>query len=193
MAEAEPAPQHQEEPAKTPEVPSEAEADPVVKQEPVQSFEETAPEVAALKADADRRIDEAPAEDYSDSDKQKVSEALKLAKRLTRIATLQFGAGSTKLGNRERTRFKNALLTPEAETILSDPQAVFFTIGYADATGTSQLNRQISKERATGVESLLKTFKVPNKCYSVGIGTTTLLSADLKSKNRAVEVWVVLP
>ena len=167
--------------------------DPVVRQEPIQSFPENAPEVASLKADADRRIEEAPTTDYSDGDKAKVREAIRVAKRLTRVATLQFGAASARLGNNERNRFKAALQTQEMENLLLDPQAVFFSIGYADASGTSEINRQISQKRAAGVESVLKSFKVTHKCYSVGIGTTTLISAEKQSKNRAVEVWVVLP
>ncbi len=176
-----------------PAAPAAADPDPMVKQEPIQSFPENAPEVASLKADADRRIDEAPTTDYSDGDKTKVREAIRVAKRLTRVATLQFGAASARLGNNERNRFKAALQTQEMENLLLDPQAVFFTIGYADASGTSEINRQISQKRAAGVESVLKSFKVTHKCYSVGIGTTTLISAEKQSKNRAVEVWVVLP
>ena len=40
---------------------------------------------------------------------------------------------------------------------------------------------------------VLKSFKVTNSSYAVGIGATTLLSAEKQSKNRAAEVWLVLP
>ncbi len=167
--------------------------DPVVPAEPVKTFAEDAPEVTALKSEADRRIDEAPADLYSDADKQRVREAIRKAKRLTRVATLQFGLGSANLGGNEKSRLKKALLTPEAEALLSDPEAVFFLLGFADNTGDTDVNRKISQNRATGVASVLKGFKVPNTSYSVGIGSSSLVSAKEQAKNRAVEVWIVLP
>lgn len=174
-------------------VPEPADPDPIVAEQPVQTFAEDSAEVVALKADADRRIDEAPGEVYSDEDKQRVREAIRRAKRLTRVATLQFGTGSTALGGNEKGRLKKALLTPEAETLLSDPQAVFFILGFADSTGTSDLNRTVSQKRASGVADVLKGYKIPNTSYSVGIGSTTLLSTEKQSRNRAAEVWIVLP
>ena len=166
---------------------------PVVAAEPIQTFAEDSPQVTALKADADRRIDEAPAELYSDADKQRVRDAIRKAKRLTRVATLQFSSGAAALGSNERNRLKKALLSPEAEALLSDPEAVFFILGFADATGASDINRKISQKRAAGVADVLKSFKVTNSSYAVGIGATTLLSAEKQSKNRAAEVWLVLP
>ncbi|MES2707965.1 MAG: OmpA family protein [Verrucomicrobiota bacterium] len=168
-------------------------ADPVVAPEPVQTYAENAPEVTSLKEDADRRIDEAPADIYSDADKDKVREAIRQAKRLTRVATLQFGKGAAALGANERKRLKEALLTPEAESLLSDPQAVFFLIGFADSTGASQANRSLSQKRAAGIGSVLKSFRVTNRAYAVGIGSSNLVGGALQDKNRAVEVWVVLP
>lgn len=174
-------------------VPEPADPNPLVADQPVLTFAEDSTEVVALKADADKRIDEAPAEVYSDEDKQKVREAIRRSKRLTRVATLQFGTGSTALGSHEKARLKKALLTPEAEALLSDPQAVFFILGFADSTGTSDLNRKVSQRRASGVADVLKGYKVPNTAYSVGIGSTTLLSTEKQSRNRAAEVWIVLP
>lgn len=167
--------------------------DPVVAAEPVKSFAEDSPEAKSLKEDADRRIDEAPADVYSDDDKAKVREAIRQAKRLTRVATLQFGTGSANLGANERQRLKAALLTPEAENLLSDPQAVFFLIGFADSSGTSTANRTISQKRAAGIGSVLKSFRVSNRAYAVGIGSSNLISGAKQDRNRAVEVWVVLP
>lgn len=174
-------------------VPEPADPNPLVAEQPVQTFAENSAEVVALKTDADKRIDEAPAEVYSDEDKQKVREAIRRSKRLTRVATLQFGTGSTALGSHEKARLKKALLTSEAEALLSDPQAVFFILGFADSTGTSDLNRTVSQRRASGVADVLKGYKIPNTAYSVGIGATTLLSAEKQSRNRAAEVWIVLP
>lgn len=167
--------------------------DPVVAPEPVKTYAENAPEVTSLKEDADRRIDEAPADIYSDADKEKVREAIRQAKRLTRVATLQFGKGAAALGDNERKRLKTALLTPEAEALLSDPQAVFFLIGFADSSGASQTNRSLSQKRAAGIGSVLKSFRVTNRAYAVGIGSSNLVGGAAQEKNRAVEVWVVLP
>lgn len=191
---AEPSPDNPTDPLPEPtEFPAPADPNPVMATEQIQSYAEDAPQVTALKADADRRIDEAPAEVYSDSDKQRVRDAIRQAKRLTKVATLRFGTGTTGLGSNERTRLKKALLTSEAEALLSDPQAVLFILGFADATGTSEVNRSISQKRAAGVGEVLKGFKVPNNSYAVGIGATTLLSSERQSKNRAVEVWIVQP
>lgn len=168
--------------------------DPVVPAEPIQTLPADSPEVASLKADADRRIDEAPAELYSEADKERVRDAIRQAKRLTRVATLRFGSGAPALGSKEKARLKNALLTPEAEALLSDSQAVLFILGFADATtGSVETNRAISQRRAVGVGDLLKEYKVANKSYAVGIGATTLLSTERQSQNRAVEVWIVQP
>jgi len=167
--------------------------DPVVDAEPMETLPPDSPAVAALKEDADRRIDEAPQEVYSDADKQRVRDAIRQAKRLTRVATLRFGTGASVLGANERARLKKALLTPEAETLLSDAQAVIFILGFADATGTPEINRTISQKRAAGVADVLKGFSVPNSSYAVGIGATTILSAETQAKNRAVEVWIVQP
>lgn len=173
--------------------PSPDSPDPLVAPEPVKSFAADAPEVTSLKEDADRRIDEAPSDIYSDADKDKVREAIRQSKRLTRVATLQFGKGAATLGSNERKRLKNALLTPEAEALLSDPQAVFFLIGFADSSGASQANRSLSQKRAAGIGSVLKGFKVTNRAYAVGIGSSNLVGGAKDDKNRAVEVWVVLP
>lgn len=185
-------------PGETPMVPevspvSPENTDPVVPVETVTSFAEDSPEARSLKEDADRRIDEAPSDVYSDDDKTKVREAIRQAKRLTRVATLQFGTGSAILGSNERTRLKKALLTPQAENLLSDPQAVFFLIGFADSSGSSAANRTISQKRAAGIGSVLKSFRVGNRAYAVGIGSSNLISGAKQEKNRAVEVWVVLP
>lgn len=167
--------------------------DPVVVAEPIKTFAEDAPEVSSLKEDADRRIDEAPPEIYSDADKEKVRDAIRQAKRLTRVATLQFGKGVATLGANERQRLKDVLLSPEAENLLSDPQAVFFLIGFADSSGPSAVNRSISQKRAAGIGSVLKSLRVTNRTYAVGIGSSSLISGAKQDKNRAVEVWVVLP
>lgn len=191
--EPEPQPEPEPEPEPVETAVADADPDPVVVPEPVRTFAEDSPEVVALKADAEKRIDEAPSELYSDADKEKVREAVRQAKSLTRVVTLQFGKGVAALGNNEKARFKKALLSSEAESLMSDPQAVFFIIGYADSSGASAVNRKISLQRAMSVEQALKSFKVPNKSYAVGIGSTTLISSRNQDKNRAVEVWIVLP
>ncbi len=172
---------------------AESNPDPVVAPEPVQTFAGDAPEVTALKADAGKRIDDAPPERYTDADKDRVRQAIQKAKRLTRVATLQFGNGASDLGAKEKTRLRNALLSKESEDLLSDANSVFFLIGFADAKGTPEINRKISLDRATGVSDVLKGFKVANASYPVGIGTSTLVDAKDKTKNRAVEVWIVQP
>ncbi|RYD32065.1 MAG: hypothetical protein EOP86_16520 [Verrucomicrobiaceae bacterium] len=191
----EPEPPVQPDPAPAPEPPPSVpdNPDPVVPAEPVKTFAANAPEVMSLKADADQRIDEAPADIYSDDDKEKVREAIRQAKRLTRVATLQFGKGAAALGGNERKRLKTALLTPEAEALLSDPQAVFFLIGFADSSGASQTNRSLSQKRAAGVGSVLRSFRVSNRAYAVGLGSSKLVGGAQEDKNRAVEVWIVLP
>ncbi len=173
--------------------PAATDSDPVVDAEPIQTLAEDSAEVASLKADADRRIDEAPAELYLDADKQRVRDAIRRAKRLTKVATLRFGSGAAALGSNERNRLRRALLTPEAEALMSDSQAVVFILGFADPTGTPETNRVLSQRRAAGVADVLKGFRVANTSYAVGIGATTLLSAERQSKNRAVEVWIVQP
>ncbi|MGI8601543.1 MAG: hypothetical protein ACR2OZ_00930 [Verrucomicrobiales bacterium] len=166
---------------------------PVQQDEPVTVFQEDSPEVRALKEDADRRIAEAPADLYPDREKSRVRSALRNAKRLARVATLHFAPGATRLGRGEEARLKKALLTREASDLMEDAEAAIVCIGFADQSGDPQRNKEISKQRAMGAINLLKKLGVTNVTYPVAIGGTELVASGNRNKNRAVEVWIVLP
>jgi outer membrane protein OmpA-like peptidoglycan-associated protein len=166
---------------------------PPQKEEPVVVFNNDSPEVKALKDDADRRIEEAPPDLYPDSQKARVRSSLRNAKRLARVATLHFAPGGAKLGAGEQGRLKKVLLSPEASDLMSDSDAAFVCIGFADQTGDPQKNKQLSKQRSMGVIDVLKKMGVTNITYPVAIGGTELVAPGNKDKNRAVEVWLVVP
>lgn len=160
--------------------------------DPVEVFSEESPEVKALKADADRRIDEAPDDLYPPREKARVRSALRDAKRIAKIATVHFPVGGASLSPAAKTRLKNSLLAEDASELMSDPEAAIVSLGFADPTGDPQKNKALSKQRAMSVIDALKEMGVTNVTYPVAIGGTEIISDANKDKNRAVELWLVL-
>ena len=161
--------------------------------EPIRTFVQDSEEMKALKDDADRRIDEAPDDLYPPRDKDRVRRALRLAQRVVRLGTFHFGPGGKALGAREQQRLRDALKKPEANSLVGDPEAACVVLGYADSTGDPEKNKEISKVRAMNTINLLKQIGLSQVTYPVAIGGTEVISPTNKDKNRAVEVWFVLP
>jgi outer membrane protein OmpA-like peptidoglycan-associated protein len=162
--------------------------------EPVREVETASPEGAALLADATARIDEAPAELYSDKAKTKVREGLKSARRIFKVHTVYFEKGGAITQEKDVTQLTKALEAQNLQEAMADPRSVFFVLGFADKTGAADTNKKLSVARADAVIGLLRDkCGVLNFTYPVAVGSTELVAPANKEKNRAAEVWLVLP
>lgn len=162
--------------------------------EPVREVETASPEGAALLADATARIDEAPPELYSDKAKAKVREGLKSARRIFKVHTVYFEKGGAVTQEKDVTQLTKALEAQNLQEATADPRSVFFVLGFADKTGDAETNKKLSVSRADAVIGLLRDkCGVLNFTYPVAVGSTELVAPANKEKNRAAEVWLVLP
>jgi len=157
-------------------------------------FDESSAEATALKDDAERRIDEAPSDRYSERDKRRVRAGIRGASQIAKICTVYFGVGSSTLDKAEQSRLAEAMVGSEVKSLSGNPRAVFFTLGFADRSGAASLNKKLSMKRSQQVVDLLKDkHQTENLVYPVAIGSTELISEANQGKNRAVEVWLLLP
>jgi outer membrane protein OmpA-like peptidoglycan-associated protein len=180
-------------PQSVPGTPASADAPPSTP-EPVREVETASPEGAALLADATARIDEAPPEMYSDKAKAKVREGLKSARRIFKVHTVYFEKGGAVTQEKDFTQLTKALEAQNMQDAMADPRSVFFVLGFADKTGAADTNKKLSVARADAVIALLRDkCGVLNFTYPVAVGSTELVAPANKEKNRAAEVWLVLP
>jgi len=161
--------------------------------EPLKEFAPESKEGSALVKDALARIDEAPPELYSDKAKSKVREGLKSARRIFKIDTIHFDKGGDIILQPYKDHLKKALDEPALTDASNDPRAVYFVLGFADKSGAADTNKKLSLARANTVIELLKGDGVINLTYPVAIGSTEIVAPENKEKNRAAEVWLVLP
>ncbi|TLD69542.1 hypothetical protein FEM03_16410 [Phragmitibacter flavus] len=161
--------------------------------EPVREVAAGSAEGNALIKDAAARIDEAPTELYSDKAKAKVREGLQAARRIFKVHTVYFEKGGAKPGAADSGELVKSLGEGSLAEVMDDPRAVFFVLGFADRTGDAATNKKLSKDRADAVINLLKSAGALNLTYPVAIGSTELVAPENQNKNRAAEVWLVLP
>lgn len=161
--------------------------------EPVREVAANSAEGAALIKDASARVDEAPTELYSDKAKAKVREGLESASKIFKVHTVYFEKGGAKPASTDKGALSASLEESSLADAMDDPRAVFFVLGFADKTGDAATNKRLSKERADTVINLLKDAGVLNLTYPVAIGSTELVAPENQNKNRAAEVWLVLP
>ena len=161
--------------------------------EPMREVAKISPEGSALIKDASARVDEAPADLYTDKAKAKVREGLTKARRIFKVHTVYFEKGGAKPGDQDVTELGKALTAGALVEVMEDPRAVFFVLGFADRSGDAVKNKQLSKDRANAVIDLLKTAGTLNLTYPVAIGSSELVAPENQNKNRAAEVWLVLP
>ncbi|MFZ4764031.1 MAG: hypothetical protein ACOYMN_03680 [Roseimicrobium sp.] len=162
--------------------------------EPVREVAAASAEGAALVADATARVEEAPSELYSDKAKAKVREGLSNARRIFKVHTVFFEKGGAVTQAKDVQHLKSALETQSLQDVMADPRAVFFVLGFADKTGAPDTNKKLSIARADAIIGLLRDdCGVLNFTYPVAVGSTELVAPANKEKNRAAEVWLVLP
>ena len=162
--------------------------------EPPREVAAASPEGAALLADAAASIDEAPSDLYPDKAKVKVREGLKNARRIFKVHTVFFEKGGALTQPKDIEQLTKALEAQTLQDAMADPRSVFFVLGFADTTGAADTNKKISVARADAVIALLRDkCGVLNFTYPVAVGPTEIVAPENKEKNRAAEVWLVLP
>lgn len=183
-------------PPANPATPPKADDEPTARPpaEPVREVATNSAEGAAMVNDAIARVDEAPTDIYPDKAKAKVREGLKAARRIFKVDTIYFEKGGAILDATAKKHLDQSLQDVALEEPLNDPRAVLFVLGFADKTGAADTNKKLSRERADAVINLIrKEFGILNLTYPVAIGPTELVSGANQQKNRAAEVWLVLP
>lgn len=174
-------------------VPAPADAPPPAP-EAVREVAAASPEGAALLADATARIDEAPPDLYSDKAKAKVRDGLKNARRIFKVHTVYFEKGGAQTQAKDVEQLTKSLEAQALQEATADPRSVFFVLGFADKTGAPETNKKLSVARADAVIGLLRDkCGVLNFTYPVAVGSTEIVAPENKEKNRAAEVWLVLP
>jgi outer membrane protein OmpA-like peptidoglycan-associated protein len=162
--------------------------------EPVREVAASSPEGAALLADATARIDEAPPDLYSDKAKTKVRDGLKNARRIFKVHTVFFEKGGAITQDKDVEELTKSLEASTLQEAMADPRSVFFVLGFADKSGAPDTNKKLSVSRADAVIALLRDkCGVLNFTYPVAVGSTEIVAPENKEKNRAAEVWLVLP
>lgn len=139
-----------------------------------------------------QRIDEAP--NLTETEKTNLYGQVDRARAMIKIMTIPFATGQRKITDKQGELLCQETQGEKIRKFIDDPTVIFVMVGFADKSGNPDLNLKLSRERADEVrDSLEKRCGIQNIMHSVGIGATELLDANNKDRNRAVEVWVVLP
>lgn len=138
------------------------------------------------------RIDEAP--NLTENEKTNLYAQVDRARAMMKVITIPFATGQRKISDKQADLLCDAAQAEKVRKLVDDPTVVFVMVGFADKSGDAELNLKLSRERAEQVQESLQTkCKFENVMHSVGIGATELLDSTNKDRNRAVEVWAVLP
>jgi outer membrane protein OmpA-like peptidoglycan-associated protein len=149
-------------------------------------------DVDATREDVLKRINAMPR--FTAEEKKRLSEKMETARSMERLLVIRFDTGQTTLSRPAADDLVKHLKSKEIEDKISDPTIVFVVAGYADASGDSKKNLQISQQRADNVTKTLKDkTNLLNVIHSIGMGSTDLLDGKRQDQNRAVEIWAVAP
>jgi outer membrane protein OmpA-like peptidoglycan-associated protein len=155
-------------------------------------FDITLPEIAEVKREVLKRIDQMP--NVSSQNKDKLYSAVDRARGMGRLFTVSFETLLTRISAEQISYMKAQLDRPQIRQRIDDPTLVLVILGYADKQGNDQRNLQLSSGRAQAVlEALRDQLGIQNVMHVVPMGGTTLLDPRELAKNRIVEVWAVLP
>jgi outer membrane protein OmpA-like peptidoglycan-associated protein len=155
-------------------------------------FDITLPEIAEVKREVLKRIDQMP--NVSAQNKDRLYSAVERARGMGRLFTVSFETSLTKITPNALADIKSQLERPQVKSYIDDPTLVLVILGYADKQGDNQRNLQISSARAEEVMEVLRDqLGIQNVMHVVPMGGTELLDPRELAKNRIVEVWAVLP
>jgi outer membrane protein OmpA-like peptidoglycan-associated protein len=156
------------------------------------NFDLTLPEIAEVKREVLKRIDQMP--NVSAQNKDRLYGAVERARGMGRLFTVSFETSLTKVSPEALADMKSQLERPQIKSYIDDPTLVLVILGYADKQGDNQKNLQISSARAEEVKDVLRDqLGIQNVMHTVPMGGTDLLDPRELAKNRIVEVWAVLP
>lgn len=156
------------------------------------NFDLTLPEIAEVKREVLKRIDQMP--NVSAQNKDRLYSAVERARGMGRLFTVSFETSLTKVSPEALADMKSQLERPQIKPYIDDPTLVLVILGYADKQGDNQKNLQISSARAEEVKGVLRDqLGIQNVMHTVPMGGTDLLDPRELAKNRIVEVWAVLP
>ena len=156
------------------------------------NFDITLPEIAEVKREVLKRIDQMP--NVSAQNKDRLYSAVERARGMGRLFTVSFETSFTKVSPEALADMKSQLERPQIKSYIDDPTLVMVILGYADKQGDNQKNLQISSARAEEVKDVLRDqLGIQNVMHTVPMGGTDLLDPRELAKNRIVEVWAVLP
>jgi len=146
----------------------------------------------AVQREVLRRIDAMP--NLTNDSKDKLYAHVNRARGMGRLATIHFGAGQSRPAPDAVAELRKVFATTDVLPLAQDPTVAFVVLGYADSTGDPAKNLAISMERAESVVNALRNeLQLQNISHAVGMGGTDFLDPAQAGKNRAVEVWAVLP
>jgi outer membrane protein OmpA-like peptidoglycan-associated protein len=156
------------------------------------NFDITLPEIAGVKREVLKRIDQMP--NVSAQNKDRLYSAVERARGMGRLFTVSFETSFTKVSPEALADMKSQLERPQIKSYIDDPTLVLVILGYADKQGDNQKNLQISSARAEEVKDVLRDqLGIQNVMHTVPMGGTDMLDPRELAKNRIVEVWAVLP
>ncbi|MCB1094214.1 MAG: OmpA family protein [Verrucomicrobiae bacterium] len=149
------------------------------------------PEGQGLIADALRRVDEAP--DKTEKEKERAKKILREAKKISKVATVYFPHEGNNVATAEVARLAEALNQPDVRGMTRNNKAICFALGFADKTGSAAYNKALSMKRAQSVISELEKKGLKLSTTAIAIGPSELVDKENQGKNRAAEVWIVIP
>jgi outer membrane protein OmpA-like peptidoglycan-associated protein len=139
-----------------------------------------------------KRIDQMP--NVTAANKERLYVYVERAQKIKRVLNVSFEHGGTKLSESAIKKIVEESHQADFANQARDPAIVFVVLGYADKNGDATANHQVSSERATHVEDLLrKRCNVTNVIQTVPMGSSDLFSPQSAAENRVAEVWAVLP
>jgi outer membrane protein OmpA-like peptidoglycan-associated protein len=158
------------------------------------AYDKGSDEHSELVAQVDVRIEEAPITLYNQREKDRVRTGIRNARKVGLAATVFFTVGGADLPAEEKERLAKTMATEEVSSLLGNPTTQVIILGMADPSGSTEGNIALSQVRADSVKDLLKEGPARrNVVHAVAIGETEIQSGSEASKNRAAEIWLVLP
>ena len=155
------------------------------------AYETNSPQGQGLVADALRRVDEAP--DKTEKEKERAKKGLREAQKISKVATVYFPNKSNSLSPDETARLAAALNQPDVRGMTRNNKAICFALGFADKTGSAEFNKALSMKRAQSVISTLEKNGLKLSTTAIAIGPSELVDKENQGKNRAAEVWIIIP
>lgn len=125
---------------------------------------------------------------FSEAEKESLRQMVTLLTDATLIGRFTFDTGKTVLSSREENRLRQAVRDVKNRELLDGSNCQILVVGYASPSGSKALNVRLSRERAAGVNRLLRELIGRGADLCGDYGPTDIVSED-KLGNQAVEVF----